>query len=213
MTVTIVICLCWFFAVITRAAVLTPQSFGVSSVLKTAVQEHIVPKNTVLHAPRALHDDDDDELASDELWNKCVCKGNNLIMGMTMLDEDLAQWLYGSTKTSVQSPWTKFSDLDDWGYKLDEIPEGPESDFGKGDDIEGHGWGIDDALQAWGLSDRVTEDDGKFDLIRAAHGDALKNQREEEGLEGGLLFDEQTWVRNGETLRVRLPPFCRLGSF
>jgi hypothetical protein len=134
--------------------------------------------------------------ADDTFWNKCVCKGINLLEEMTMTDRDAAQSFYGPPAETVQSKWTRYSDLADWGYSILGAPPGTgQTDFSTSPSPVYHeeGWGIDDALRGWGLSDKDYRLGGKWDISMAAH-------YSEEGEE---TVDSQTYVKDGRTLRVR----------
>jgi hypothetical protein len=145
--------------------------------------------------------------ADDNLWNKCVCKGTNLLGAMTMTDRDAAQRFYGPPADTVQSKWTKYSDLADWGWSVLDGPAGTgQTDFSTGPDPIYHdeGWGIDHALRDWGLSDKDHRLGGKWDIRMFAHYSE----------EGEDTVDSQRYVKDGKTLRVSfIQGFFRLFAY
>jgi hypothetical protein len=183
--------------ILSRAAVSFARDIYASAALNIEGQNHTQPHTSRSPSTGKLVLDPADDI----LWNRCVCKGAQLLAGMQMTDREAGQRFYNPPQESAQSRWNRWYEMGDWGYNSYDVPDTPRADFTVGPNDgtgEDHGWDIDHALRMWGLSDKVRQQGGKFDAFQVFHGDPAKHFGEEDG----VTFDEQTYKKDGRTFRV-----------
>ncbi|KAL6708397.1 hypothetical protein ACN47E_002660 [Coniothyrium glycines] len=90
--------------------------------------------------------------ASDDLWARCLCKGNKFLTQMSYSDYDVGQSL-PVPATTAQSPWES-ADLETWGYYYE-----PAHIAYRKLDTDGY-WATAPYFRKLGISDKCTEEEG-----------------------------------------------------
>jgi hypothetical protein len=144
------------------------------------------------------------EPATNELWEEAVCRGTKLVNEMRGSDLEAAK-LFNRPGNTIDSVFRDFpAEFIKWGYTQKRVTnpdlKGKNEIYLEMDKT----WGVGTALRALRVSDTAVEKGGKIDCQMLTHGQSWLNAPN---------IDEQTYVVNGRTYRVRKKTTPRTNSY